>query len=99
MKKIMLPRNADESKATGGRATLYLGSPLSYRNHLILSEKSVLTKGSTLERAFVGDKTCWISANILLFTKGKALVRIEVNPHNLGKNYTLKIAESIVKKL
>jgi len=51
------------------------------------------------DKAFVGDKTCWLSSDTLIFTKGKVLVRIDVNPPTLGKDYTQKIAENIVKKL
>lgn len=47
----------------------------------------------------IGDKTCWIGPDIVLFTKGKTLVRIEVNPGNLGKEYTRRIAEVVAKKL
>ncbi|MHC9540480.1 MAG: hypothetical protein AB9903_13270 [Vulcanimicrobiota bacterium] len=50
----------------------------------------------------IGDKTYWDRYDIVIFAKGKAIVRVFVHGRlakEQKKEYTTKIAESIVKKL
>lgn len=50
-------------------------------------------------KADIGDNTYWLSPYIVIFSKDKTLVRIEVNSRVFGKDYTEKIARAIEKKL
>ncbi|MGV8122920.1 MAG: hypothetical protein AB2L14_24430 [Candidatus Xenobiia bacterium LiM19] len=51
----------------------------------------------------IGDKTHWMDPNIVVFAKGKTLIKIWARLGNINlnskKDYTMKIAKSIAKKL
>jgi hypothetical protein len=47
----------------------------------------------------VADKSFWSDCGVFFFAKDKVLVRINVNPPELGKDFTIKIAKNIEKKL
>jgi hypothetical protein len=49
--------------------------------------------------ADIGDKTCWVAPFDVIFIKKNIVVRVFVNPFTLGKEYTLKLAKHIEKKL
>lgn len=67
-----------------------------------ISSPGFLNKGwsNTVD---IGDKTCWVTPFIVLFTKDKFLVRISFSSSVLSEKqmneYVRKIAENIVKKL